>query len=159
MRMLIYLNLLVLLLSCGQNPEERSAKKNIGLENNMIINTKWLYQDFGECQEVYYFLDSTFQLNSCEVAETFHGNFWTDKDTLFLLIPKPQKQKVVVSGDTLELDVQMLHYIRPTLEKMFYNNDTLFFLEIYNNYQQKNQKKITSFEINYLTQVKDVKDK
>jgi hypothetical protein len=120
-----------------------------------IQDSKWFFQEIADCQEVYSFKDSTFALNSCEVSETFKGNYWIEGDTLFLLIPKPKKQKIVVSGDTVELDVQMLHYVRPTLERMIYKDDTLFFLEIYNNYQEENQSKFTEFEINYMTRVKE----
>ncbi len=153
MKILIYMNFLLLLSSCGHSYVKTDGQKGTELDPKSIKSTKWLYQDFGDCKEIYSFSDSTFILNSCEVAENFHGDFWINNDTLFLLIPKPKKQKVIVSGDTVELDVQMLHYIRPTLEKMYYKNDTLFFIEIYKNYKEENQRKITNFKIGYLTRL------
>lgn len=128
-----------------------SCKDNETFNISKIQNTKWLFYDFGDCQNIYSFQDSTFKYNSCEIMESFKGSMWVEGDTVFLLIPEPKKKKIVVGGDSVEIYEERYYSARPTLEKLFYENDTLFFYAVIDNYQEKNQSKHTDFRIKYLT--------
>lgn len=44
--------------------------------------------DFGDCQDILVFKDSTFTTFSCELYEESSGKFWTKKDSVFLFYPK-----------------------------------------------------------------------
>ena len=128
-----------------------SCQNHLSLDK--IKNSKWLYYDFGNCEDVYSFKDTTFITNSCEIMESFRGWYWINNDTIYMLIPKPFKMKILVSGDSVEVFSQKLHSYRPTLEKLLYKNDTLFFTAVYDNYLEENQSKHTDFEIKYLTRI------
>jgi hypothetical protein len=130
-----------------------SNNKNFRFSAEKVKNSQWLVQKLGDCIEIYTFQDSTFEESSCEIPDSFRGIFWMVKDTLFLLIPKPEKMNILIDGDSLKINVQIGHSNRPTLEKMILKNDTLFFYEIINNYNQNNLNKITEFEINYMTRL------
>jgi len=143
MKVYILLLCIILLKQCTSFDE--------GLIPEELVNSHWLLYDFGDCQDLYHFEDSTFSFHSCELMETFTGNYWICKDTLFLLTPKPQKKEVLIGGDSVKVYERRLHSIRPTLEKMYFRNDTLYYVEIFNNYLQDNQKQRTDFELKYIT--------
>lgn len=133
---------IILLVSCMENKTLNMCK---------IQNTKWLFFDFGDCQNIYSFEDSTFKYNNCEILESFHGSMWIEGDTVFLLIPEPKKKKIVVGGDSVEIYEERYHSARPTLKKLLYKNDTLFFYEVIDKYQKENHRKYTNFQTEYLT--------
>jgi hypothetical protein len=133
------------LLSCSRQSQSLSI--------SVIRDSQWLFYNFGECQDIYSFQDSTFQKNSCEIGDIFEGSFWVEKDTLFLLIPYPEKVKAFIGGDSVEIYKQGGRTYRPTLEKFIYRSDTLFFSEVYHSYGKPTQRKLVDFEINHLIQM------
>lgn len=102
-----------------------------------LRNTAWLYHDFGDCQDLLEFKDSTFTFNQCEAMEKSRGKYWVKSDSIYLLIPVPPKESIVVAGDSVEVNARW-HSIRPTLFKLHYRYDTLKMVSRIDNYKSKN---------------------
>lgn len=102
--------------------------------NDFLRNTVWLYHDFGDCQDLLEFKDSTFTFSQCEAMEKSSGKYWVERDSIYLLIPVPPKESLVVAGDSVEVNARW-HSIRPTLFKLYYRNDTLKMISRIDNYK------------------------
>jgi hypothetical protein len=129
-----------------------SCSVGSSLDISMIQNSEWLYRNIEDCQEMYAFQDSTFEDNSCEIGDTNQGSFWIEKDTLSLLTPYPETVKIYIGGDSVEIHDEARNY-RPTLVKMIYRSDTLFFAEVYHSYGKPTQRKFIGPGKGYLTRI------
>jgi len=127
------------------------------LDISKIQNSEWLIRNLGECSEKYSFSDSIFTTNHCELTRILKGSYWHNKDTLFLYYPKLKKDTVtLVSGEKFIVEpFQMNNYLRPTLKKLQYKNDTLFYIEEINNYNLHNETINTEFTIDFITRLEN----
>ena len=113
--------------------------------NIKIQNSRWLFYDFNNCQDILAFKDSVVEINSCESLDTDIGEYWVLRDTVFVLFPIPKKEKIMISGDSVEI-FNRIHEVRPTLLKFYLQDDTLHYFERIDNYHELNQSFNTYFE-------------
>ncbi|MBR9918608.1 hypothetical protein GYB29_13250 [bacterium] len=104
---------------------------NISNQEPSLIGTKWLMYDFGDCQDILSFKDSTFTTFSCELSEESSGRFWIEADSVFLFYPEI---------DNPEMDNHQ-NFQRPKLWKLIHENDQLKSVVIIRDFNKENQSK------------------
>lgn len=85
--------------------------------------------DFGDCQDILSFKDSTFTTFSCEVGEESSGKFWTKKDSVFLFYP-------LIENPGMD---NHSNYTHPMMWKLVHKNERLMSVVVFHNYKKENQ--------------------